>query len=81
MRVFVVMVAEIEGDKSVEFVTAGKYAVLKRVGFSAAEAASACARVVPGVQHGELVWTDDAPEEELLEWQVGLMNSVEQEEE
>lgn len=71
------IVAEIPGEKTEEFVSDGRYALLRRVMFSAGEAASACIRVAPGAMWAECLWTEDAPEEELEEWQLKLMEATE----
>jgi hypothetical protein len=80
VRAYVVLVAEIEGEKTEQFVTEGKFSLLRRVMFSAAEAASACVRVAPGAKHSECFWTDDVDVEKLEQWQYDLMQAVEEKE-
>lgn len=76
MRAYVVTIIEIEGDKTEEYVTSGKFAVLNRTKESIADAAYAVARVSAPDGIGQVFWTDDAPEGELEEWQVKLMRMV-----
>lgn len=77
VRAFAVVVTEIEGEKNEQFVTEGKYALLRRIMFSMGEAATAVVRVSPMATHAEVLWTDDAPKDQLEEWQRLLMESVE----
>lgn len=78
MRAYVVIVTEIEGEKNEQFVTEGKYALLRRIMFSMGEAATAVVRVSPMATHAEVLWTDDVPVEKLEQWQWDLMQSVEE---
>lgn len=80
MRAYVITVIEIPGEKNDEFVTSGKYALLRRAMFSAAECASAVVRVVPEATWADCLWTDDVlmgeNAEKLEEWQRLLMEAT-----
>ena len=81
MRAYVVTVIEIEGEKTPEYITSGKFALLNRTKESIADAAYAVARTTAPHGIGQIFWTDDAPVEGLEDWQLQLMSMVEEDNE